>query len=411
MPVRDIVMAAAGSSGASTVAYVSSSIARFTTSACTLTAPSGIQDGDMLVAIGFNTGSSVTMTSWPAGFAQQFSDSTTANALVIATKTASSESGNYAFTWSGASANSIAMLVYRGAVGIGTFGATTRATSATATAASITPALDGVLVSVFAIETTGATISTAPSGPTQRAAVTGGSNPNMAVYDITPSGTSATTAQTLVWSASAANLGVAFQLFAGASPRLVAKANTQNASTGASLVISKPTGTTTGDVMLAVMGASGGTPTWTGDTSWTEIADPGTVASGIRIAYKVAGASEGASYTFTCSTSAQTLSGVILTYRGAAYDTIGSLASSTSPITVPAVTASADFCKIVALEVSLSASATVTPPTSMAKQFQDADGTAPSVMAADETVLSGSSGTRSLTGASGAAYLVSIKPA
>ena len=108
-----------------------------------------------------------------------------------------------------------------------------------------------------------------------------------------------------------------------ASVEYVDFAKQSNTSTGSSLIIAKPTGTLENDIMVAIMCSSNAIgASWTGDTGWTETADINTGGTGIRVAYKVAGASEGANYTFTFSSALTTLSGVILTYRNGAWDTV-----------------------------------------------------------------------------------------
>lgn len=85
------------------------------------------------------------------------------------------------------------------------------------------------------------------------------------------------------------------------------------------LTITKPSGVVSGDLLIAIV--LGGNGTWTGDTGWTEAIDQG-ATPGIRVAYKVAGGSEGASYTFTGSASGVKF-GIILCYRGVSWDVIG----------------------------------------------------------------------------------------
>ena len=93
------------------------------------------------------------------------------------------------------------------------------------------------------------------------------------------------------------------------------------------LTINKPTSTTTGDLLIAIMSATNGSSsTWTGDTGWTEAIDQAAVPS-LRVAYKVAGGSEGASYTFTGSNSSTKL-GIIMCYRGVSWDAIGASVST-----------------------------------------------------------------------------------
>lgn len=401
---------ALSAAGVSTPTFVSSSTSRGTNAANTVTAPTSIQDGDLLIAVGLHNSNSQAMTP-PTGFSVIYLDNGGSNSTFIATKTASSESGNYTFTWTGNGNNTLAMLVYRNATRVNTIGAITAASSNTSTAASITPSYFGTLCGLFVNEST-ATVTTAPSGMTQRALHTANS-PSLGVYDLSNQAPTATSAYSLVWSGTGSNIGIQFQVTNEytVAPEFVASANTQNAVNGTSLVINKPTGTAEGDLMVAIM-AIPTASTWTGDTDWTEVADQGANPS-LRIAYKVAGASEGASYTFTSSASS-TGSGCILTYRYAAYDTIGaSFVTAANPLTPTAITTALSQSILIAAAVRGAASITLGTPPGMTARVTDNDATSPSYIALTQPVPKGSTGTRSIsTGSSSnvSAIMLSIKP-
>lgn len=197
------------------------------------------------------------------------------------------------------------------------------------------------------------------------------------------------------------------------APFAISKASTQT-GTASTLVINKPTGTREGDLMVAFMNAGGGI-TWTGDTDWTEVAEQASTSPSTRIAYKVAGASEGASYTFTASTTTN-LSGTIATYRNAAYDAVGAITSGTSTLSLAAVTTSVPYGRVLGSAARALGSVTITGPASMQTLDLDADSSLPSRLVAQDTNPSpkGSSGTRAFvmgasTSVSGA--LVAVKPA
>lgn len=203
-----------------------------------------------------------------------------------------------------------------------------------------------------------------------------------------------------------------------AAIQFVASAFTQRTTASTSLTISKPTGTVQGDLMVAFMANdSGATQTWTGDTGWTEIADEGSGA-GLRLAYKVAGASEGSSYTFTAATSA-ILGGVILTYRNAAYDASGAFAGVGFPKALPSVTASTTNCVLIGAAFKGGAGGggdTIAPPGSMTLRSQNNDADSPSWGVGDEQLTaSGATGTRSFTstgsGTNSNGMMITIKPA
>lgn len=120
----------------------------------------------------------------------------------------------------------------------------------------------------------------------------------------------------------------------------------QNATTGASLVLSKPNTTASGRLVLAAMGCdSNGGVTWTGDTTgggaaWTEDMDLND-GPGLRIAHCTAGASEPANYTFTANSSSTRLGGFILCFpAGVVFDAIGASDHATGggALTVPSFT-------------------------------------------------------------------------
>ncbi len=196
-------------------------------------------------------------------------------------------------------------------------------------------------------------------------------------------------------------------------PVFVASASTQNTGGGLTCVVSKPSGTAQNDLMIAVMVTDGSTTaqTWTQDTGWTEVYDRGSVPN-MAVAYKVAGSSEPASYTVTQGGSSQRISASILTFRYAAYDTIGTAAAATDPIVAPGITAAGGL--LLGFFVSHLASVTCTTPSGMTALITDADATGPSYLVVSQTITSGATGTRSSScGATGnrAGILFSLKAA
>lgn len=404
-----LLAGAGGNSARALPSFVSSSINRVTTADNTVTAPSNIQNGDLLVAICFNNQNGKLVTP-PSGFNVFHTENAVTNSLLVATKTAASESGNYTFTFDSSPAdNTVAILVYRNATQVNTIGTITRAASATATAASITPTYSGTLCAVFANESS-ASVSTPPSGLTQRA-LQSGTTASLGVYDLSPQAATATSAHSLVWSVSGNVASIQFQVTnePSVAPEFVASATGSTAS-GTTLTIDKPSSpnaTLEGDLMIAFMCANNNR-TWTGDTDWIEIADQGTNPN-IRIAYKVAGASEGSSYTFTASSSAA-LAGGIITYRYASYDTIGTITTATDPLILPSVSPTLSQSLLLAFGAR-GANATVGTPTSMTSRISRT--TSPSYNVAEQGVAKGPSGTRSMTvgsNSSVAGVMLAIKP-
>lgn len=308
--------------------YVSSSqAAGISTSSFTVTAPTGIQDGYLIVAIirGKNRTNNITP---PTGFINHFVlNDVLANSNFVYTKVAASESGNYTWTFSDTgSAASAIMLVYKNATRINTIGTY----SSTNIASSITPTYPGVLLATFAVDSNADTVTTPPAGMTLRELCSpSGEHPSMAVYELSPQEAVATGTKTIVWAGGAhQDLSQLLQITneTNVAPEYISLSTQKNSATGNTLVINKPTGTIENDIMIAVMGSSSSTSfTWTGDTDWVEVAEQNSGWGSTRIAYKIAGASEGSSYTFTGVNSSWVLAGSILTYRYGTYDTVSGL--------------------------------------------------------------------------------------
>lgn len=187
-------------------------------------------------------------------------------------------------------------------------------------------------------------------------------------------------------------------------------------SSNTTLVINKPSGVQQNDLLIAVMiaGDDATVKTWTGDTGWTERID-----TGIRVATKVATASEGASYTFTSSSSTTASNGAIVALRNAAWDTIGSMATgSSTPVTANAITVAENGSYLfAAFGVLSSASRTFSSPSSGLVSIYTPSSKAALGFYYDDNYSSGSSGTKSASysGAGGQqntyGVLFSAKPA
>lgn len=396
--------------------FVSSSINRVSASTNTVTAPSGIQDGDLLVGLTY-VGGTATVTP-PSGFSQIYADQLANPGATLNVKIAQSESGNYTFTASTSINFTATILVYRNATAVNTVGGINRVNSATATALSVTPTNPGILLAAFSNSNGAATITTPPAGMTQRAVNAGASTPpNLAIYDVLNTSTGATGDKTLVWSTSATVSGFLLQVAnePNVEPEFVASASTTNSVSQTTIVVNKPTGTIEGDLMIAFMGCgtSGSGFSWTGDTGWTEVCDQ-VAGANLRIAYKVATASEPSSYTFTLNTSVSSKGASILTYRYAAYDTIaGAFTTGANPLVLSSISPSLSQSLLLAVGARAAASVTLGTPTSMTARVTDNDATAPSYIVCDQTVSKGPTGTRSISTGSTtnvAGIMLAIKP-
>ena len=112
--------------------------------------------------------------------------------------------------------------------------------------------------------------------------------------------------------------------FTDAAITQVGTATTASQAGGTSITITKPTGVAQGDVMIVNIMMRGGTnntfpPFTTDNPSWTPIASRGIEGNGNRrtaSAYRIAGASEPASYTFALGSNANNSVGAIVAFRG-----------------------------------------------------------------------------------------------
>lgn len=416
MTVRDMLMATGP--GGILPAFVSSSSNSAGVSNVTVTAPTSMQDGDLLVSIAYT--SPVAKVTPPSGFVQVSGEDNTADpGVFISSKVAASESGNYTFTNDtpgGGGAFSVVILVYRNATRVNTVGSIYRTTANTfARGQSITPSYSGVLLASFTRANTG-TVATTPAGMTLRAGPTFG--PYNRVYELSGQSAAPTGDKDLTYTTTSSHTGLLLQVTnePALAPTFVASASTQTDTASTTTVtVNKPAGTVEGDLMVAVMsgGATNLARTWTGDTGWTEVADENAVPN-LRVAYKVAGAAEGSSYTFTASLSTTYgLAASILTYRYAAYDAVSSFASGSDPLILPSLTAAESQSVLLAIGTRAAASVALGAPTGMATQVSDSNAIAPSYIVCDQTVAKGPAGVRGIsTGSSTnvAGIALSIKP-
>jgi hypothetical protein len=126
-----------------------------------------------------------------------------------------------------------------------------------------------------------------------------------------------------------------------------------------SLTMTKPTGTASGNLMVAWLTKGGGSDTYTQPSGWTELIDVGAANNSFMVAYKVAGASEPADYTWTTTNTGQNKAGNIITFRNATYDSSAG-ASNNLTTTAPSRTASFNNSWLILIGRSRVASATIT---------------------------------------------------
>lgn len=164
---------------------------------------------------------------------------------------------------------------------------------------------------------------------------------------------------------------------------------------GGNIVVTKPTGTVDGDLLVAVaISNNGAANPVVAPAGWT--LHPSTVSAAARLYYKVA-SGEGANYTFTQNAfSAGNV--IIVCYSGVLtsnpFDAVSGVASTTTGnIVIPALTSGGS--KFLGQIVTKWESTTFTPPGTATERF-DALSVQMSVGGAggDETVAAGSTGTR-----------------
>lgn len=209
-------------------------------------------------------------------------------------------------------------------------------------------------------------------------------------YDTINSGASGTDTATMSTSDTYACFQVGISL-PSSTPRFIAEANNVTATNATTFTINKPTGTVEDDILIAIMTSNTtGSVTWTTPAGWTEVNDAG---NGL-IAYKTAGASEGASYTFTSNTSAQ-YRGCIVCYRDVLIDAIGTVDTS-SPFTPAGVTMTDSGILVGIITRAGAAAQTLTLPASMTSRFNSGT-TDKTVAVGDEAVSAGATGSRTFT--------------
>ncbi|WP_306926939.1 phytase [Arthrobacter globiformis] len=200
------------------------------------------------------------------------------------------------------------------------------------------------------------------------------------VWATDAAGNTDATAATQTWSVSPSDPGGG-----GIVRGSVSQATNTAAST--TLSIPKPANVAQGDVLVSCLSLNGGSVTATGaPAGWTRLAAVTAIANPkVYGYYKVATASESASYSWT--TTSTTSGGGIARYSGASgLDTAATSASgaAASAGTVPAVTATAANAMLVGCMSVNSASVTLTSPAGMtqaveagARRFEIADGIQP----------------------------------
>lgn len=264
---------------------------------------SGLTAGTVSTINGLITaGSNVTVTgSGTSGSPYSIAASGTGTATVVYPETYSAVgNGNYYFDGAFTASGSVS-------------GSTGSSTTATAPAATTTTASD-VLISVYS---TASTFSSAPSG-TSRASVTytSGSYGILAVdQTIASPGTTSAVSGTLSGSSAWETMSIALAPSGGT---LTFEASSTTSSTGSvNITINKPTGTASGDYLVACTSYSTIAKYYAAPpTGWSIISADYNSSNQLLCYEKVAGGSEPSTYTFKNSSNGATgEAGFILDYR------------------------------------------------------------------------------------------------
>jgi hypothetical protein len=148
-----------------------------------------------------------------------------------------------------------------------------------------------------------------------------------------------------------------------------------NSSNATTVVVTKPTGTVSGDLLVAVM-ISDGSPAWTQPAGFTEVLDVVSAPFG-AVAWKVAGGAEGATYTFTADDSKK-LVAAVLCFRNAAFDTVGSVGSLAAAPQAGSITLSSEGLTLAVFATAFD-SIVYSTPTGCTAVIADSDTAQPSM--------------------------------
>jgi hypothetical protein len=167
---------------------------------------------------------------------------------------------------------------------------------------------------------------------------------------------------------------------ATASTTLVNSTKQQNTATSGNLVLSVPSGTVSGNLILAVaVSGSTQTSTWTAPAGWTKELDLGTAA----LFSRVATGSESSTYTFTSSRTNALLQGYMLTFNNAVFGAVSSgwsKSGNNNQVQTDAFTTGFTNAKqyVMSVLAHVGASQTISTPSGYTDIDSDSDGNAPS---------------------------------
>ena len=187
-------------------------------------------------------------------------------------------------------------------------------------------------------------------------------------------------------------------------------------TSGTTVVVNKPSGTADGDVLIAMVSVRGSSlpGSLTAPGGWTGLTQYASGFARHGVFYKVAGASEGASYTFTVDTTIVDAVGAILRYAPSAPTTPPGVVDATgyatpaTPGVAPSVTATGDQDTLIALFTT--ANTVGATPTGMTQRVAIDGGSSGAWIYDELLAAAGATGTRTWAGSgSSLAWMIALQ--
>ena len=344
-----------------TVDFVASSSQQNTGSSTTITinVPSGTANGDVMIVFLTSASGSGNWTqpaTWQLG--------ATATGRAVFFRTASSEPASYTFTGPSSAVHQGFMLTYRNCA-VGVLGAASSLATPTV-ANGVTTTYANSFVLAWYSTTTTATTFTTPTNFTSVISDSDATAPSSAIFSRTFASIGSTGSVSSTPSGGVTAIGRLITLTPLSQYSYVAKGGSGGVSTGGNsstggaggyaataptffasatnstptttpIVLNKPTGTATGDLMIMFLQANNTTSSFTPPAGWTVITN---ASQGAGVYYKVALAGEASNYSVSFTTASATSVGTIATFQNATYDAAGSawVNSSTDPTAIALTT-------------------------------------------------------------------------
>lgn len=188
--------------------------------------------------------------------------------------------------------------------------------------------------------------------------------------------------------------------------RSSSSAISNSGSTATTMSVTKPAGTAAGDILLAIVANDPAMPT--AQTGWT-LAGRGTTNAALNVYWKLAGASESASYSFTIAGNSSTIVDLLAlsgadTATPVAAITFGGSATDATPLVAPSVTPTRANSLLFAAYATRGGVQSFTPPTGMSEQYDNNDTWAALSVNTLALTTTSATGTKSATPATADSY-------